>query len=72
MAHRKRPHNWIKTATDRMKQKGTQGSFGKAAAAKIKRAKARGGRRKKQAVFAENMKKIAKKKKRRKRARKRS
>ena len=52
---------WIQAATTRMKKKGTLGSFGKATAKKIARAKKQGGKMKKKAIFAENMKKIAKK-----------
>lgn len=55
---------WIQKATARMKQKGTLGSFGKATPKKIQKAKKAGGKMKKKAVFAENMRKIAKKRKR--------
>lgn len=50
---------WIQEATDKMKEKGTVGAFGKATEKKIARAKKRGGLAKKRAVFAANMKKIA-------------
>lgn len=55
--------HWIQSATAKMKEKGTLGSFGKATAKKIKHAKAEGGKMEKKAVFAENMKKIAERKK---------
>lgn len=51
--------NWIKSATDKMKSRGTLGSFGKATSKKIKAAKAEGGKMEKKAQFAENMKKIS-------------
>lgn len=51
--------NFIQAATDKMKKKGTLGSFGKATPSKIAHAKAEGGKMEKKAVFAENMKKIA-------------
>ena len=57
---------WIKKATARMKKKGTVGSFGKATPKKIAAAKRKGGLEKKKAVFAQNMRKIAKKRKARK------
>lgn len=43
-----------------MKAKGTEGAFGKATSKKIAHAKAEGGLEKRRAVFAANMKKIAK------------
>lgn len=49
---------WIQKAVDKMKKKGTIGKFGKATAKKIAAGKRAGGERKKEAVFAENMKKI--------------
>lgn len=52
---------WIQKAVDKMKKKGTLGSFGKATASKIASAKKKGGLAKKKAIFAENMKKISKK-----------
>ena len=53
---------WIQAATERMKQKGTLGSFGKATESKIAAAKAKGGLMKKKAVFAQNVKRIARRK----------
>lgn len=53
--------NFIQKATERMKRKGTIGSFGKATYSKIARAKKEGGVMKKKAIFAQNMKKIAEK-----------
>ena len=50
---------WLQSARRRMEKKGTVGKFGKATPAKIKRAKAEGGVKEKEAVFVENMKKIA-------------
>lgn len=55
---------WIQAATDRMKEKGTVGKFGKATPKKIARMKKKGGVAKKEAVFASNMRKIAQKRKR--------
>lgn len=55
--------NWIGTAVAKMRQKGTIGKFGKATPKKIAAAKKEGGVRKKEAVFAQNMKKIARKRK---------
>jgi len=55
---------WIQKATEKMKEKGTLGSFGKATESKISAAKRAGGKRAKKAIFAENMKKIARKKSR--------
>lgn len=49
---------WIQAATERMKEKGTIGSFGKATSKKIAAGKKAGGLQKKKAVFAENMKHI--------------
>lgn len=62
MATKKR--NWIQKATKKMKRKGTVGAFGKATTKKIAAAKKKGGLAKKRAVFAENMRKIARRKKR--------
>lgn len=45
-----------------MEKKGTVGTFGKATVKKIAKAKKEGGVEKKRAVFAQNMKRIAKKK----------
>lgn len=54
---------WIQGAVEVMKKKGTVGAFGKATSKKIARAKKAGGLQKKRAVFAENMRKIARKRK---------
>jgi len=51
--------NWIQSATARMKKKGTLGAFGKATPSHIASAKAAGGLQKKRAIFAENMRNIA-------------
>ncbi len=55
------PENFIQKATERMKAKGTIGSFGKATDKKIAAGKKAGGKMEKKAVFAENMKRIAQK-----------
>lgn len=55
---------WIQNAVSKMKKKGTLGSFGKATPKKIARAKKQGGKIKKKAIFAQNMRKIARKRKR--------
>jgi len=57
---------WIQDAVAKMKEKGTLGSFGKATSKKISAAKKQGGLRKKKAIFAENMKKIAQRRRRNK------
>ena len=54
---------WIQKAREKMEEKGTVGSFGKATERKISAAKKAGGKRAKKAIFAENMKRIAKRKK---------
>lgn len=54
---------WIQKADKKMDEKGTKGSFGKATKSNIAKGKAKGGKEKKKAVFAENMKKIAEKRK---------
>jgi len=54
---------WIQKATAKMKAKGTLGKFGKATKKKIAAGKKAGGVKKKEAVFAQNMKGIASKKK---------
>jgi len=54
---------WIQSATEKMAKKGTLGSFGKATPKKIAAAKKKGGKAKKKAVFAANMRKIALKRK---------
>ena len=56
---------WIQKARERMERKGTVGKFGRATPSKIARAKAEGGKAEKRAVFAENMKKIARRRKHR-------
>ena len=53
---------WIQKATEKMEKKGTLGSFGKATKKKISSAKKEGGKEAKKAIFAQNMKKIAKEK----------
>lgn len=50
---------WIQGATEEMERKGTVGKFGKATSKKITRAKKEGGKEKKRAIFAQNMKRIA-------------
>lgn len=50
---------FIQKAVAKMKSKGTLGKFGKATEKKIAAGKKAGGVRKKEAVFAQNMKKIA-------------
>jgi len=57
--------HWIQEARKRMEEKGTVGKFGKATVKKVAAAKRRGGVAKKEAVFAENMKKAAEKRKHR-------
>jgi hypothetical protein len=51
---------WIQKATEKMKKKGTLGSFGKATGKKIAAGKKAGGAEEKKAVFAQNMKRISK------------
>lgn len=58
---KKKDRKFIQKATERMEEKGTIGSFGKATPKKIARAKQEGGKEKKKAIFAENMRKIARK-----------
>lgn len=65
MAKKKGKGKWIQKANKKMEEKGTKGSFGKATAKKIAAGKKKGGKAKKKAVFAENMKKIAEKRKKR-------
>jgi hypothetical protein len=62
MATKKR---WIQKAVRRMKKRGTVGSFGKATKKKIAAGKRAGGRRAKQAVFAQNMARISRRRKNR-------
>jgi len=57
-------NRWIQKATAKMKKKGTLGSFGKATPKKIAAAKKKGGKSKKKAIFAQNVRKIALKRKR--------
>jgi hypothetical protein len=52
---------WIQKAVEKMRKKGTIGAFGKATPKKIKAAKKKGGLQKKRAVFAQNMRTIARK-----------
>jgi hypothetical protein len=58
-----RKAKWIQSATAKMKKKGTVGKFGKATPKKIAAGKRAGGERKKEAIFAENMRAIARKRK---------
>ena len=59
---------WIQAATEEMERKGTKGKFGKATRKKIAAGKrSKSPTRRKEAVFAANMKKIAAKRARRKR-----
>lgn len=51
--------NFIQKARESMERRGTVGKFGKATPKKIAAAKKAGGKREKEAIFAENMKKIA-------------
>ena len=60
----KKNGKWIQKATAKMAKKGTLGKFGKATSGKIAAAKKKGGLAKKRAIFAQNMKKIAKRRKR--------
>lgn len=57
----KKGRKWIQKANKKMEARGTVGSFGKATPKKIARAKQEGGKEKKKAIFAENMRKIARK-----------
>jgi len=52
---------WIQEAREEMQEKGTVGAFGKATKKKISAGKKAGGLQKKRAVFAQNMKAIARK-----------
>lgn len=58
---KKRKGKWIQAATEKMEEKGTLGSFGKATPKKIAHAKAEGGKEARKAVFAQNMKRAAQK-----------
>ena len=60
---RKKGGLWIQKATAKMKRKGTGGAFGAATSKKIAGAKKKGGLQKKRAVFAENMKALARRRK---------
>ena len=55
---------WILGAREEMERKGTVGKFGRATASKIAAGKRAGGKEKKRAIFAQNMKRIAAKHKR--------
>ncbi len=48
---------WMEHAAEKMKEKGSVGSFGKATPKKIAAAKKKGGVMEKKAIFAENAKK---------------
>jgi hypothetical protein len=61
----KKSGKWIQAASEEMERKGTKGKFGKATRSKIAAGKRAGGVKKKEAVFAENMKKLAAKRKKR-------
>ena len=50
---------WIQKATAKMEKKGTVGKFGKATEKKIAAGKKAGGVKAKEAIFAQNMKKIS-------------
>lgn len=54
---------WIQKADDEMEAKGTKGKFGKATSKKVASGIKAGGVKKKEAVFAKNMKAIAQKRK---------
>ena len=53
---------WMEHAAEKMKEKGTLGSFGKATPKKIAAAKKEGGKMAKKAIFAQNAKKASHKK----------
>lgn len=55
---------WIQDAREGMEKKGTVGKFGKATDAKIAAGKKAAGDEKKEAIFAQNMRAIARKHKR--------
>jgi hypothetical protein len=55
---------WIQGVREKMEEKGTVGAFGRATEAKIAAGKRKGGLQKKRAVFAENMKRIARRRSR--------
>lgn len=52
------PH-WMEKAHEKMKEKGTLGSFGKATSKKVAKAKRHGGKRAKKANFAKVASKVA-------------
>lgn len=52
---------WIQGARKSMERRGTVGKFGRATPGKIAAAKKRGGKAKKRAIFAQNMRAIARK-----------
>lgn len=52
---------WMEHAAEKMKQKGTLGSFGKATPKKIAAAKKKGGKVEKKAIFAQNAAKASRK-----------
>lgn len=52
---------WMEHAAEKMKAKGTLGSFGKATSKKIAAGKKAGGVRAKKAIFAQNAKRSAQK-----------
>jgi hypothetical protein len=54
---------WLQAARESMERRGTVGSFGKATRYKIARAKAKGGKQRKKAIFAQTMKRLAKRRK---------
>jgi hypothetical protein len=55
---------WIQKAVNKMKRKGTLGSFGKATKKKIAAAKKRGGKAARKAIFAQNVTRAARRRKR--------
>lgn len=52
---------WMEHAAEKMKSKGTLGSFGKATPKKIAVAKKKGGKAEKKAIFAKNASKASRK-----------
>jgi len=59
---------WIKDASDEMDRKGAKGKFGPSTNKKIAAGVRKGGVEKKRAIFAKNMKAIARKRTARKKA----
>ena len=55
---------WIQAANKKMEEKGTVGAFGKATESKIEAGKKAGGKLAKRAIFAQNMKRIARRRSR--------